>query len=407
VQKKDIEKLEFGAKIALVGIVEITILAIVKGLFGWYTGIVVLIADALGSCADLLTLFASFIGLKISERHADKSFKYGYYKAETFAAFITAVIIIYFGLQILFESAERITTPSPESQDQFLAIISVVVTVIVTLHLSHYLRKAGEKINSLSLINTAKEKRMDLLIESAVVIGVAANYFHIPYVEGLIGVVMSFLILRVGFSTAKESLFFLLDYFNDQELVTQIHDMIKSKSHIVKDVRDIRMRRAGTFIFGEAFLEINPYAQTKDIRNELANLKEDIAKTNEYLKDFLLYVEIPRTDNIRVAVPVKQLAGLSSVVALSPEDTKAYLFVDVKNKKMSLTDSVPLEDFSPKNIGTIVEILKKHKVNIVINNDMHSLLYYELSHLQNIEIYPSFNNVADVQDTVKLLTIDA
>ncbi|MCC7196576.1 cation diffusion facilitator family transporter [Candidatus Peregrinibacteria bacterium] len=404
-RKKDIQKLEFGVKIAIVGIIEITLLAIIKGAFGWYTGIVVLMADALSSCTDLLTLFASLVGLKISERRADKTFKYGYYKAETFAAFVTSLIIIYFGFQILFESAERITA-LPESKDQFLAVISVLITVAVTLHLSHYLKKAGEKINSLSLTNTAKEKRMDLIMESGVLVGIAANYFHIPYVEGIIGVIMSLMILRIGCSTAKESLFFLLDYFNDPELTKKIHDTIRSKSHVVKEIRDIRLRRAGTFIFGEAFLEINPYAQTRDIRNELANLKEEISKINDYLKDFRLYAEIPHTPHIRIAVPIQQLNGLDSIVAHSPEETKAYLFIDVKNEKMSLYDSVKIENFTPQNIAHIVNVLKKHKVNIVINNDMHSLLYYELRRLQNIEVYPGFSNVTDAANTVKLLTID-
>jgi cation diffusion facilitator family transporter len=405
VRKKDIQKLEFGVKIAIVGIIEITLLAITKGVLGWYTGIVVLMADALSSCTDLLTLFASLVGLKISERRADKTFKYGYYKAETFAAFVTSLIIIYFGFQILFESAERITA-LPESKDQFLAVISVLITVAVTLHLSHYLKKAGEKINSLSLANTAKEKRMDLIMESGVLVGIAANYFRIPYVEGMIGVFMSLMILRVGYSTAKESLFFLLDYFNDPELTKKIHDTIRSKSHVVKEIRDIRLRRAGTFVFGEAFLEINPYAQTRDIRNELANLKEEISKINDYLKDFRLYAEIPHTPHIRIAVPIQQLKGLDSLVAHSPEETKAYVFIDVKNEKMSLYDSVKIENFAPQNIAHIVNILKKHKVNIVINNDMHSLLYYELRRLQNIEVYPGFSNVTDAASTVKLLTID-
>jgi predicted Fe-Mo cluster-binding NifX family protein len=105
-------------------------------------------------------------------------------------------------------------------------------------------------------------------------------------------------------------------------------------------------------------------------------------------------------------VPIQELNGLESIVAHSPEETKAYLFIDVKNKKMELYDSVSIENFTPQNIALIVETLKKHKVNIVINNDMHSLLYYELRHLQNIEVYPGFSNVIDAANTVKLLTID-
>jgi cation diffusion facilitator family transporter len=402
--ESDTQSLKYGTRIALIGICEITLLAIVKAYLGYVTGLVVLSADALNSCADLLTLFASYIGLKISQRPADKNFKYGYYKAETLAALATSFIIIYFGLDIMVDSIQKITAV-PQSQMQYLALVSVAVTTVITLHLAWFLQKAGKKINSISLIDTGKEKKMDLLTEMAVLIGVGANYFKIPYLEGGIGVVISLLTLRVGYQTAKESLFFLLDYFNDPGLLGKISGIIKSRSRIVKNIKDIRMRRAGTFMFGEVFLEINPYAQTKDLRNELANIEEQISKTNSYIKDFLLFAVIPKPDLIRVAVPVKLENGLQSELAHTMEETHAYIFVNVAKDKIADFYSKPFV-YNQAEINKTIEFLEGEKVNIVINNDMHSLLYYHLRRLHNIEVYPGFSNVTSVENVVKLLLID-
>jgi cation diffusion facilitator family transporter len=402
--KSDTESLKYGSRMALAGIAEIIALALFKGILGYMTGLVVLIADALNSLGDLLTLFATYIGLKISQRPADKNFKYGYYKAETLAALATALVIIYFGFEIMVDSIERIAS-TQQSQLQYLALISVAVTTLVTLHLASFLKKAGKKINSISMIDAGKEKRMDLFTQVGVIIGIGANYYKIPYLEGTIGLIISLLTLKVGYETAKESLFFMLDYFNDPKLIAKISKIIRSKSHIVKTIKDIRLRRAGTFLFGEAFLEINPHAQTKDLRDQLNNVREEIKRANPYIKDFLLFVVIPNATKIKVAVPVKDYRGLQSELAYNISETRAYVFVEVDKNKIIDSYTKPFV-FEEENISGTIKFLEEEKVNVVINNDMHSLLYYHLQRLHHIEVYPSFSNVRNVENAVKLLIID-
>lgn len=397
-------ELKQGANVALYAMAEIAVLAVLKATVGFMTGIVVLMADALASFSDMLGVFASYFGLKMSQRRADEKFKYGYYKAESFAAFLASLLIIYLGFEVLKESGERLFVLE-ETHDHLLAMGQVAVTIALSLHLSRYLIRTGKRINSLSLINSGKEKRSDLIAQIAVVSGIAASFFRIPYLEGIIGIILSVLILKVGFESGKESLFFLLDYFDDQELLNKVRKTILTKSKIVSRVLNIRMRRAGTYIFGEAFLEIDPYVETKDIRNDLNILKEKIAKTSKHLKDFSLFFEIPQINKIRVAVPVKNDAGLKSEIATTLEETRCYIFVDVKHGK--ITDFYgKVFPFRTFDFIGITRFLKEEDAKIVINNNMHSLLFYNLRRLQHILVYPHFNNIRDVENTIKLLLID-
>lgn len=397
-------ELKQGANIALYAMAEIALLAVLKAGVGFMTGIVVLMADALASFSDMLGVFASYFGLKMSRRRADEKFKYGYYKAESFAAFLASLLIIYLGFEVLKESGERLFVVE-ETHDHLLAMGQVAVTILISLHLAHYLIRTGKRINSLSLVNSGKEKRSDLIAQIAVVAGIAAGFFRIPYLEGIIGIILSVIILKVGFESGKESLFFLLDYFDDQEFVKKVRKTILSKSKIVRKVLNIRMRRAGTFIFGEAFLEIDPYVETKDIRNDLNILKEKISKTNKHLKDFSLFVEIPQINRIRVAVPVKNDAGLKSEIATTLEETRHYIFVDVADGK--ITDYYgKVFPFRTFDFIGITRFLKEEEAKVVINNNMHSLLFYNLRRLQHILVYPHFNNIKDVENTIKLLLID-
>ncbi len=402
--RQGMDELKQGATIALYAMGEIALLALLKGIVGYTTGIVVLIVDALSSFSDMLGIFASYIGLRMSQRSADEGFKYGYYKTESFAAFLASVLIIYLGIEVLMESMDRLFVLEA-SHDHLLAIGQVVVTILISLHLSHYLIKTGKKINSLSLVNSGKEKRSDLISQVAVIAGIAASYFKIPYLEGAIGIILSVLILKVGLESGKESLFFLLDYFDDQELIDKVKNIIMTKSRIVRKVNNIRMRRAGTFIFGEAYIEINPYVETKDIRNDLNILKDRIAKVSTHLKDFSLFFEVPQTHKVRVAVPTKNDNGLKSEIATTLEQTRYYVFVDVADGKITDVSSKEFPFRTFDFIG-ITNFFKSEGAKVVINNEMHSLLFYNLRRLHHILVYPHFNNIKDVENTIKLLVID-
>ena len=93
--EEKVDRLKEGEKTA--GIVTgITfLLALVKGLIGFLSGSVILMTDALHSAADSTTGFASWLGLKISQRKPNEKFPYGYYKAENLATFYICLHLVY------------------------------------------------------------------------------------------------------------------------------------------------------------------------------------------------------------------------------------------------------------------------------------------------------------------------
>lgn len=403
-RRKEREALEFGAHESLIVIWRILILAILKLLIGFYTGMVVLVADALASFSDILGIIASYIGLKISEKSATKEFTYGYYKVETVSSLIVSATIIYFGIEIFLDSLGRFRTLE-SSSNHILGLIVVVVAVIQSTYLAKRLQRAGKKINSLSLINCAKDKTIDIYVQFAVLIGIGAAFFKISYIEGMVGMGISIMTLKVGYESAKESLYFLLDYFDDQELIEKIRKTILKSSKIVQNIDGIKMRRAGTYIFGEAVLEIDPYIQVKDIRENLKNLKAKIIELDPYLKNFSLLISIPKPGKLRVAVPVLKDKGLISIVSTDEKDTRAYVFVDIKRGKIFESYGKKF-NYKTADFKGMTDFFLHNKTDVIINNNMHSLLFYNLRHLNQILVYPNFYNVTSVENTVKLLILD-
>jgi len=393
-----------GEKVLKFHIVMIAGVASIQMLAGLFTGMTVVIADAIRSFSSILDLFAAYIGIKISKKDANKNFEYGYHKIETFAALLVSLGILYMGYLMLVQSINAF-----EMQKFALGHAFVITTTVISIQyyyrLSRRLEKAAIESNSPALLASAKNKKMNLVIGLAVLLSIVANYKQVPYIEGIISTIISLGILKVGLSSTKQSLFFLLDYWDDPVLFSQIKETLSKEKDIVIEVKRLRLRRAGSFIFGEAFIEMNPFAGVEDLRAELDNLKEKIKGLNPYIKDFAIYSHIPRSDNFLVAFPVKKIAKINSEIAKSLGETKAYLFVKIVENKIKKTYMKTLKS-EAKNPIKLAEFLNKEKVNIVINNELPSLVYYNLRRTHQILIYPSFSDVPTVQKMLELLLID-
>jgi cation diffusion facilitator family transporter len=393
-----------GELVAKKTIYHLLILGFIKAAAGLVTGMSVIIADAISTFADMLGVFASYFGLRLSRKTADEKFKYGYYKIETFAALLVSLGTLYAGLSILKNTISNFGV-SVEGQFRPFAVTSTIIAIILSMRLAKKLKSAGEKINSLSLIANATDKKTDVFAGLIILVSIFANYKQIPYVESIVTIIISLVIIRVGVLSSKESLFFLLDYWDNPILTHKIKKIFKQEKDLITKVHKIRLRRAGTFIFGEAFVEVNQYAGMEDLREELKILQEKILELDPYLKDFPIYTHISKADKVKVAFPIKSGRSLSASVAPNLRQTTAYLFAEIKNGK---TRSFKIKKLNEKNKEPVnfANFLKNEKVDIIINNKLNSLVYYNLRKTHHILIYPNFPNVKNVKQALSLLMLD-
>ncbi len=391
-------------KAAVHGIIHLAAIGVAKLFTGIFTGMTVLIADAVNSFADTLGVFGSYLGLRLSRKSADQHFKYGYYKVETFVALLISVGITYIGYLLAVRSVQIFMEPTV-GKNRVFAITIAIIGIISSYRLYKRFKKAGEKCNAISMIAVAQEKKMDILSGTAVLISVVANYREIPYVEGLVTGVISILILKVGIFTAKESLFYLLDYWDDPKLSRKISKILRKDKKLIKDIKKLKIRRAGTFIFGEAFVEINPFAGMQDLREQLNFLRSKVKKADPYIKDFVIYTHIPEAKKFKIAIPVKEEKKLKSKVASTLPSTKGYLIAEVEGNNIKKSKIKKLTESKKKPVA-LSKFLKDEEVNVVIDNRLSSLVYYNLRRTHHILIYPNFADVKTAEDALKLFLID-
>jgi len=402
--KKEVhlENLKHATTVARNSLLLLIGLTLLKAFGGYMTNIISLIGDAVGSFADIIAMSGIYVGLKLSQQKASSTFKYGYHKVETLVSLVISILILYFGYRIFIESWHRYFV-TEQTAAHGIGIATAVLSIILSLIAFFAHRKTGIEINSKAFLASAYDKRNDALVSFGVLISVVADQFKIPYVEGSIGIGISLLIIYTGLKYGKDAVFYLLDYWDDPALTKKIKAILK-KSKIVTAVKNVRLRHAGTYVFGEAFLEINPFTDSKDLRDEIHRLDHEIEYNVEHLGDIVLYVNPPKPVSLRVAIPISQEAGLDSLIAENTQLPVKFIFIEIKNGEIK-NHIIATEEFKFNQASEIALFLKKQHVNILISSLIQPLLYYNLR-LHNIKVYPHFVDIKDVRNTVKLLLLD-
>lgn len=397
-----LENLKHATKVARNSLFILFGLMIVKFIGGYATNIVALLGDALGSFSDLIASSAIFIGLVVSQRQASKTFKYGYHRVETFTTLLVSIFIIYAGYRLFSVSLNRFFITN-QTSSHAIGIIAASISIVVSYLAFKYQYKTAKTINSTALLASAYDKRNDAFISFGVLCSVVTDKFGIPYVEGSVGILIAAIVIVTGIKHGKEAIFYLLDYWDNPVLTKKIRSILE-KSKIVTSVKNIRLRHAGTYVFGEAFLAINPFTDSKDLRDEIHRLNTEIEQKIEHIGDIVLYIDPPKPTVARVAIPISIENGLASRIAEDPLKPFKLFFVEIHNG--SIQNSYAKEEtFTVNQISSIAKFLKEQKVNILISSMIRPLLYYNLR-LNNIKVYPHFLGVADVENTVKLLMLD-
>jgi cation diffusion facilitator family transporter len=307
------EELKAGERAVLRGSVTKAVLAVVKGVVGFATGSLPLLADAVNSGVDVIVTGTSWISLRISQRNADRDFPFGYYKVENLASLMVAVAILVASVDLLIKGVRSIDSPS-ETSDPLLVILAASASAIISFLLARYLSSEGRKSNSPSLNAIARDTLSDALASSAVVVAVVFAMNDIPYAEGVISVAIALLILRIAYITGRDAVLALLDVSPDKQVEEALR-RIALATPGVRGVGAILMRKAGPVIHGTMVLFAD---RSLDVHraNDVAMSVERAARNEmRELESLIVRMEPFRPNVLRIGVPSDEDRGLGSRVS--------------------------------------------------------------------------------------------
>ncbi len=366
--------LKKGQKAVNIAALTTILFAAAKAVVGFFSGSVVLLADAVHSAADSFSTFAAFLGLKIAQKEPTEKFSYGFYKVENITALIISGLIFFAGGTIVKESVDKIFT----EYDLKIPLIAVAVAVLdafVLFLVGSYEVKAGKEINSQSLVADGKESRLHVLSSSVVVVGLVSSWLKFPYLEGIAGIIISLFIFQAGFESAKDSVLALLDVSPDKEVEERIKKILRGISGL-RGFDNLKLRKSGPFIFGEVEAKIGKKVNVKKASEVSDSIEKAVKDKVKTVDSFTVSITPYQTKRQKVCVPVRKRDIVSPYFGRA----ESFLFLEVEKGKIkrSYLKENPYKEKEVRAGLNAALLIIKEKVNVVLTKEMGPISLHTL-----------------------------
>lgn len=259
----------------VLGIICNILLFVIKFIIGWLSNSISILSDAVNNLTDLGTDVISLFSAKLSSRPPDKEHPFGHGRFEYIGALLISFLIVGAGFELLKASIHKLLYPEPIVFDPIATAI-LVILIGVKIWMYSYNTYIGNKINSEIIRASALDSISDVRGTAGVIIAtIVEHYFHLP-LDGIVGLIISLLILYSAYTIAHDTINLLLGKAPSPELVHQVISMVR-KAPFVLGTHDLEIHDYGPGrIFATIHAEVSDQANIVDCHAALDNLEDEI-----------------------------------------------------------------------------------------------------------------------------------
>ncbi|TXB67014.1 cation transporter [Vicingus serpentipes] len=268
-----------------------TILALIKGLAGFFGNSYALIADAIESITDIFSSLLVLFGLKYAKRPADENHPYGHGKIEPLITFLVVAFLVTSATIIAYESIQNIRTPHETPKSWTLIVLGCI---ILWKEISYRIvLKKSKETNSTSLRADAWHHRSDAITSIMAFLGISIA-----------------LILGEGYETADDwaalfaTAFILYNSYlifrpalgeiMDEHLYDDLLDEIREESIKVKGIIETEkcfIRKAGMKYHVDLHAIVDAQISVKEGHDISHQLKDHLRNEIPNLGHVLIHIE--------------------------------------------------------------------------------------------------------------------
>jgi len=262
-----------AARLALIVVVGLIALKVAVAVI---TGSISIVAQAVDSFLDLFAVVTTFLAVTISSRPADSEHPYGHGKVEYLAAGAQALLIFVAAGLIIYSSVHRITADSTiELTEAGIGIMAV--SIVASIFLSRHLLRVSREEDSMALQANASNIAADVYSAAAVLVGLLiVRFTGLSILDPIIALLVSLLILKVGYDVLKNSFTGLIDVKLPEEEENQIRSVIQGYGNKIADYHALRTRKAGNLRYIDLHIVMPRNASVKEAHVVCDSLEIDI-----------------------------------------------------------------------------------------------------------------------------------
>ncbi len=216
-----------------------------------------MLASLLDSSLDSLSSILNLLAIRHATTPPDSDHRYGHEKAEPLAGLAQAAFILGSSGFLVIEAVQHLITPAPLSDDLtgvWVSLLAIILTAGLLAFQAFVIRISG----SMVVTADALHYRADLLTNFAVLISVLATaHLKLPALDAAVGMGIAFVIAHSAIQLFRQAYDQLMDREVPGEIAADVEKIAREHEN-VRDVHDIRTRMAGSRLFIQMHLELDP-----------------------------------------------------------------------------------------------------------------------------------------------------
>ncbi len=229
---KDESREKIGIMMSIFCIVCNLVLVIFKLIVSFIINSQAIRADGLNNLSDMGSNLASLFGFKVSSKHPDHEHPYGHGRVEYVSGLVIGFLIIMMGLSSFISSFKSIFESSTITYN-YGALIVVIASILIKFIMGFSNKKAGEEIESETLLAASSDSFNDVLLTSSTLVSLLIYRFFNLNIDSYVGCIVNILVLISGIKIVKEVINVLIGKSPDKELIKNIEeDILKNKEVI-------------------------------------------------------------------------------------------------------------------------------------------------------------------------------
>ena len=234
---------QYGTLSSITGICCNIILFLIKFMMGTLSNSVAIVSDAFNNLSDCFSCLITLAGYKLASQPADKDHPFGHGRLEYLSSLVIAVIIVFVGLEFLKTSVDKLLNPEPVVF-RWIAVFALSASIALKVWMYFFNTKLGKKIGSSTMLATATDSLSDSITTAVTLISLFSALITDFPVDGIIGILVSFLILKAAWEIMKDTVDTLLGKPADEKTVQDMMDIIYSFDEIL-GVHDLIVHNYG------------------------------------------------------------------------------------------------------------------------------------------------------------------
>lgn len=276
-------------RVTLVGALVNALLALVQIVFGLVGHSQALLADGIHTLSDLGSDLVVLVATSQSAKPPDKEHPFGHGRIETLASVLLGLILIGVGVGIGYRGIDYIIAPDQTVPDA-ITLVFAIIAIFSKEGLYRYTLKASKRIHSTLLATNAWHHRSDALSSIIVLCGISAQILGVPYMDSIAAVIVAIMISFMGYKLARKALDELIDTSLDNELVSNIQNIIE-QNDCVKALHSLRTRSMGGQGYIDAEIRVNPRLTVSEAHHIAFSLEQQIKTEFPQIIDVGIHVD--------------------------------------------------------------------------------------------------------------------